>query len=177
MTNLKFEELLLEFKDKIPSYVHRSLMAMCKKNTILQEKIYSELYKKRVIEDLTQEVLLKMVKYSSSYDPNKPFNPWLNSVVRSVCVDFINSNKERFSLEMASPTGSWDNFNFYSGQIVDYNLLLNRLSKSLPEHLRKVFKGFYVDGKPQTQISKDLNLGLRTVSRYITKIKEILKDV
>lgn len=173
---MDLNDLILENKEKIPSYIHRSMIKISGNNSILQDKVMHELYKKKGMEDITQDVLLKICRYGKTFDSSKPFNPWLNSVVKTVCIDFINKNINRFSSEMESPQGSWDNYNFYSGHIVDYNSLLNQLSESLPLDHRKIFKGYYIDGKTQEKISEDLNLGLRTVNRIVKNIKEVISN-
>lgn len=48
------------------------------------------------IDDLSQEVLIKLWKKLPLYDPQKArFRPWLSSVIRNIVIDYIRANTSR----------------------------------------------------------------------------------
>lgn len=58
--------------------------------------------------DLAQEAFLKALKNISSYDPNKPFQPWLNRILHNLYIDGIRHYEKRHVVSMDAPSPADD---------------------------------------------------------------------
>jgi RNA polymerase sigma-70 factor (ECF subfamily) len=52
------------------------------------------------IEDICQEVMIAVYKSRHSYQPDRPFEPWLFAIIRNVTRKHIRRNQERMAVEM-----------------------------------------------------------------------------
>ncbi len=64
---------------------------------VIMERHYSSalalararLFNKSAAEDIVQETFIRAVRKASSYDSAKPFAPWLYTILKNACTDFI----------------------------------------------------------------------------------------
>ncbi len=59
-------------------------------------------------EDAAQEVFIKMMTKIHTYDPSRPFAPWLFRVATNHCRDRLRQRKPVFSLEEGGEDGAWE---------------------------------------------------------------------
>jgi RNA polymerase sigma-70 factor (ECF subfamily) len=69
-----YERLLIELGDAIERYVRHRFGALC------------------FIEDCVQECLLAVHNGRHTYDPHRPFRPWLFTIVRNRTIDLLRSS-------------------------------------------------------------------------------------
>jgi RNA polymerase sigma-70 factor (ECF subfamily) len=55
-------------------------------------------------EDVTQEVLLTMHRVRHTYDPGRPFEPWLFAIARSRLIDHLRRRRRLSALEVMTDT-------------------------------------------------------------------------
>ncbi len=65
-------------------------------------------YSKRIgpehIDDLVQETLMTVHTKRHTYDPTKPFGPWLSAVAKYRWIDFLRASKSNLSVELDEET-------------------------------------------------------------------------
>jgi RNA polymerase sigma factor (sigma-70 family) len=89
-------------------------------------------------EDLVQEVFLRVLKYSRSYDPGLPFQVWLYSMARNACFDsFHKVRAEQMGNEMEHIRSSEPMPEEVMARRQDVKLLQEALER-LPEEKREV---------------------------------------
>jgi RNA polymerase sigma-70 factor (ECF subfamily) len=64
--------------------------------------IYRYCQDKRVAEELSQEVFLRVYKTASSYRPDAKFSTWLYRIATNICLNEIRAGKNRYELELIS---------------------------------------------------------------------------
>jgi RNA polymerase sigma-70 factor (ECF subfamily) len=70
--------------------------------TPLLNFIYRYCQDKRVAEELSQEVFLRVYKTASSYRPDAKFSTWLYRIATNICLNEIRAGKYRYELELIS---------------------------------------------------------------------------
>lgn len=60
------------------------------------------------IDDVVQDTLLSMHRLLHTYDPSRPFGPWLNSIARRRSIDVLRSRGRRAKREVHAPI-AYDN--------------------------------------------------------------------
>ncbi len=77
-----------------------------------QQPIYALCYRmlgnRTEAEDAAQEVFIKMITKIHTYDPSRPFAPWLFRVATNHCRDRLRQRKPIFSLEEGGEEGVWE---------------------------------------------------------------------
>jgi len=54
----------------------------------------------RDIEDICQEVLVAVYKSRHTYQPNRPFEPWLFAIVRKVTANHLRHDRKRLAMQI-----------------------------------------------------------------------------
>lgn len=62
---------------------------------MIRQRIKNE----QTVEDIYQTVLLTIHRARHTYDPTRPFKPWLYSITRNTIFDYLRKNRKRFELE------------------------------------------------------------------------------
>ncbi|HUF72668.1 MAG TPA: sigma-70 family RNA polymerase sigma factor [Gammaproteobacteria bacterium] len=95
------------------------------------------------VEDLVQEVLLSLHKVRASYDPSRPFAPWLQAIVRNRLADgarrYSRSAKREVSMDDEDVTFSEFAANSESEEPNDV-AALHRAVRDLPEGQRRAIE-------------------------------------
>ena len=134
--------------------------------------------------DIANVVFLKVYNKLSTFTEYNSFGGWLRILTNRVAIDYLRKTEnkrivlgeesDRLPLEAANNTTESDLVNQ-----VTYGELLTEFEK-LPETTRRVFKLFYVDDLPISEISKVLKVPKGTIkstlSRTRRKIKKQIKS-
>jgi RNA polymerase sigma-70 factor (ECF subfamily) len=91
----------------------------------------------QAVDDLLQEVLMRVHAYRDSYIPGKPMKPWVNSIARNVIIDF--SEKKKKLLAMFDGTDIGEIAGVHGSQFVAEDQL-DQVLKQMPEDQRVAFK-------------------------------------
>jgi RNA polymerase sigma factor (sigma-70 family) len=133
-------------------------------------------------EDLTQETMLKALKYRTQYTPQTNFKAWVFTIMRNVFINqyrrkvkggtIFDNSKELYLLN--NPTENHDNPSNYM-----LGLDLQKQMGKLDEEYKKPFK-MHFEGFKYQEIADKLNIPIGTVKSRIfiarKKLMEYLPD-
>ncbi len=132
--------------------------------------------------DLTQNVFLKILKYSHSWREDKVFAYWLFRIARNVLVDYHKGSKKFFALEDEMNVAEKDREESVREMEIreSYDFLLEAMSK-LPPGARELielnrFQGFSYKEIADTIASNENAVKVKTF-RAIQKLKEIYTKI
>jgi len=160
-------------------------------------EIYSKYYRKiythinvRVkssedVEELTNDVFLKVYKHLESYDASKAqINTWIYFITNNVIIDYFRKKKLE-TTDVAMFTDDGEAKEIYSMSTNETPLAVivrkemsdnvQRQLRDLPASVRDVASLFFNKDLSHEQISIQLDLPLGTVKGYIYRAREILK--
>lgn len=132
-----------------------------------------------VVDDLLQDVFVKVWEHRASIDPNLSFAAYLFTCSRNTVFNF----KRRLKLEIESAIHlTYDNSGFVES--VDSalhkkeirNLIENVISK-LPLQRQRIFRMCKLDGKSYQEVAEELQISVSTVRDHIVKANKFIKDV
>jgi RNA polymerase sigma-70 factor (ECF subfamily) len=132
--------------------------------------------------DLTQNVFLKILKYSNSWKEDKVFAYWLFRIARNILIDHFNETRKSFNTEDALEVAS--KYPSESGAEMDakesYDFLMEAM-KQLPPGYRELielnrFQGFSYKEIAVTISSNENAVKVKTF-RAIQKLKEIYTKI
>jgi RNA polymerase sigma-70 factor (ECF subfamily) len=111
-------------------------------STVLRRYFAKHISATDEIEDLVQETLLALHRGRHTYDPNRPFEPWLFAIARNAKTDFLRRMLARQSWEVMldeQPTA-------VAGDAIPTSLLADAL-ESLPESQKNAFRHLKLEGR------------------------------
>lgn len=132
--------------------------------------------------DLTQNVFLKILKYSNSWKEDKVFAYWLFRIARNILIDHFNETRKSFNtddtLEVASKYPSESGAEMDAKESYDF---LMEAMKQLPPGYRELielnrFQGFSYKEIAVTISSNENAVKVKTF-RAIQKLKEIYTKI
>ena len=131
-------------------------------------------------DDIVQEILISVHKSLNTYSPDRPFRPWLMSIIHFRRADFL----RKYYNARSNKQTTLDDFDFqkqhvtnpkHAGEYKDIEAAL----QSLPEDQRKVFEMIKVQGYTAKEVAKQTGLSESAVKvsahRTTKKLKKILK--
>jgi RNA polymerase sigma-70 factor (ECF subfamily) len=132
--------------------------------------------------DLTQNVFLKVIRYSHSWKEDKVFTYWLFRIARNILVDFYRGAKRFYDLDEEPEIAVRDMEQSirYSEARESYDLLLDAMSKLPPGYRELIemnrFQGFSYREIAATIDSTENAVKVKTF-RAIQKLKEIYEKI
>lgn len=139
------------------------------------------------MEEVSQEVLIRLWKSLPSYDPAQgPFRPWMSTIIRRAVNTFwaktlTHQKKTQIYLEDSAlqPSAVVDSEMEFDALVEkEWRIYLTNLAL---ERLRKVFSGKaieaftrFLDGEKVEQIAKELQLGVESVYTLRNRVKQRL---
>lgn len=143
-----------------------------------RSKIYGHLMNKigdkSVVDELFQEIFIKLHRFKSKYDPNYPFLPWIFTILRNTCTDYFrkmgrasfDSDYDVETVETPTP----ENLEARVEEIPAFH--------ALPHKQQEAIKLRFNEDLPFEEISKRLKTSpvnaRQLVSRGIKQLKAIL---
>ena len=132
-------------------------------------------------EDLVQEILLSIHKARHTYDPVRPFAPWLWAIARYRFTDFLRKSRDLKKTEFAGESAIEDFRDpALSTSLEDKESLREALLR-LPEKQRRVIELTKLEGrsvKETAQLLKITDVAVRVnVHRGVTSLFGILKEM
>lgn len=132
--------------------------------------------------DLTQNVFVKILKYSHSWKVDKTFAYWLFRIARNILIDYFNENRKFNSEENYQEVAEFDLEE--SLQVQDtkekFELLLDAMSQLPPAYREMIelnrFQGFSYKEIANTISSTENAVKVKTF-RAIQKLKEIYTNI
>ncbi|MBS1761939.1 MAG: RNA polymerase sigma factor [Bacteroidetes bacterium] len=149
-----FEEIYSRYSQKIFSFFYRMLWK-----------------DKQLAEDCTQELFLKLIKHSSTFDETKSFSTWLYSIANNMCKNEYRKAevRKRNSILNAETIAKPENPDWkrFKGALLDY---VNKLS----DEKKSLYILRFQENLPLSEIGEILNIPEGTVkSRIFYLLKEL----
>ena len=132
--------------------------------------------------DLTQNVFVKILKYSHSWKEDKTFAYWLFRIARNILVDFFNENKKFYGTEYDQEIAEMDQTASIKEQDTKekFEILLDAMAKLPPPYRELIelnrFQGFSYKEIAKTIASTENAVKVKTF-RAIQKLKEIYTNI
>ena len=99
LSTLPDEELLNQFKqDRNPDFFAELFR---RHESHVLKKCYRHLKDEDDAKDVSQEVFVRLFTKSHTYQPNLPFEPWLNRIISNRCTDHIKQDKTELHEEIS----------------------------------------------------------------------------
>lgn len=150
------------------------------------EKVYGYFVRmthdREASQDLTQNVFLKVIRYSQSWKEDKTFAYWLFRIARNIMVDFFRGNKHytEYDKEPEIAAREQDEALRNTDTRESYELLLEAMTKLTPDYRELIemnrFQGFSYKEIAATIDSTENAVKVKTF-RAIQKLKEIYEKV
>jgi RNA polymerase sigma-70 factor (ECF subfamily) len=163
-----------------------------KYQNIVKGTIYRYTGNHHEVEDLAQDIFLKMYKASPTYTPQAKFSTWLYRVVVNHCLNY--QRRQRREALFSSVDNSWSGDNKPSLQLAgeqnqhpekllqqqELQAVLKKCISELPDRQRMALILYRFEGLSYKEIAKVLGCSLSAVEsllfRAMTSIKEKLKS-
>ncbi len=131
------------------------------------------------IEDITQEVLISVHKSLDTYSGDRPFKPWLNSIIQFRRTDFLRKHYKvkkvkEASIEKSDIFEEDVTFSTNAGELKD----IENAMKSLPEKQQRIFKRMKIEGYTAQEVADEMDMSVSAVKvsahRTTVKLKDML---
>lgn len=149
---------------------YRVLLNLCQR---WLKRYYSRRVMPSVLDDLVQETMISLHRKRSSYDPTRPFLPWLAAIARYRWIDQLRRTTRAAETEL-----DFDIAADSSDSDIVARLSLDRLLERLPERQSRVIRlvkidGFSVadaavmSGQSEPLVKVNIHRGLKTLAASI----------
>jgi RNA polymerase sigma-70 factor (ECF subfamily) len=134
-------------------------------------------------EDAAQEALIKAITNLHSYDPERPFKPWLLRIASNECIDRIRRRKDSVSLDAMGEDGAWewtpgDSPNPESKFLSEERQLqVRRMLDNLSPADRMVITLFYWEGMPYTEIEAVTGLSVSAIKSRLFRARRTMAEL
>jgi RNA polymerase sigma-70 factor (ECF subfamily) len=130
--------------------------------------------------DVTQSAFISAYVNLRSFNPNKPFSPWIYRILHNGAMNAIKANKRTCSLGAIDETG--DNFlvKFGTDKLIDKTILNKKVRNCLSRldiKYQEILTLSFFDNLKYDEISDILHIPTSTVGVRIKRGKEILKKI
>ena len=157
---MDLEKIVLKYKEiKDEIYFNKLYLET---NKLVKSIIYQYCAEKNIIDDLTQDVYLKIVKNIDNYE-TKNFYNYLYLIAKNTAIDYTRKTRELPNLD---PSYIPDN---------SINPYLNFALSHLDNNLKEIFIMKVLLGYTTKKISEILNSTPKKINNAYYKAKEILK--
>ncbi len=132
------------------------------------------------IEDVVQEVFIKTYENILSYDPARPFSPWIYRIAHNMFVNALRSNSR-----LPFVTVDLDMFSAHTAYEIDpaadeerehARTLVERGLKSLAPIYREIIILYYIEHLGYQEIAEVLHVPIGTVGVRLRRAREALKN-
>lgn len=138
-------------------------------------KVYAYLkghvFERSAVDDLLQQIFLKLHEHRSRYNPSFPFLPWLFSITRNTVIDFSRKKKatpiEDEKLEQIAGIAKASD--------EEPALDLQAALASLPQESRELIQMRFEEGMSFDDISERLRLNAPTVRKRVSRAMKTIK--
>ncbi|HQE91185.1 MAG TPA: sigma-70 family RNA polymerase sigma factor [Anaerolineae bacterium] len=131
-------------------------------------------------EDAAQEALVKAVMHLHTYDPERPFKPWLLRIASNECIDRIRRRKPTVSLDGMGDDGAWE---WQAGHSPnpevemlqqERQVHIQELLQDLPPLDRTIITLFYWEGLSYTEIGEATGLSLSAIKSRLFRARRTM---
>ena len=132
------------------------------------------------VEDLAQEVFIKIYKGLPSFRGDAKLSTWIYRIVRNVCVDHAGHERQMASLDERDEAGRLRHDPGAHDSAFDDFELRDRLEKAireLPPEQRFLISAHYFGGAQYQELADILEMPLGTVKNSLHRAKARLRDL
>jgi RNA polymerase sigma factor (sigma-70 family) len=125
--------------------------------------------------EVVNDAFIKVFNAINSYDDDKPFKPWLCSIVVNTAID-----RRRKELKFQQTTDLDDVASLSHGLTAVANLNVQdilKLMQMLPPVQQTVFNLYEIDGYSHNEIAEMLNITAAISRVYLSRAKENLRNI
>ena len=120
--------------------------------------------------DAVQETLVRVVRHRKRYDPDKPFAPWLFTILRNVCIDLKRKQARRFEVHRRfAELLEWPRNNDTA------EVRAAALLEMLPENDARLLNLRYVEGATAVEIAGRVGCSVEAVKKRFQRIIQRLR--
>lgn len=134
------------------------------------------------VEDIVQDVFLKVYINLNSYDPDKPFSSWIYRIAHNETINFWRKNKRKndmvVSLESESALGNLRDGRNVESEVfarINERVALSAL-KNIGERYRDAIVMNHLEEASYREISEKLDVPIGTVGTLISRGKKLLRE-
>ncbi len=133
------------------------------------------------VEDITQDVLVSVHKSLDSYSADRPFKPWLRSIIQFRRADFLRTHYKKKNIHESVQ----ENVEIHAHDVTfqpDYAELkdIETAILSFPEKQQRIFKLLKIEGYSAKEVAAEMDMSESAVKvsahRTTNKLKDILGD-
>ncbi len=134
-------------------------------------------------EDAAQEALIKAVMHLHTYDPERPFKPWLLRIASNECIDRIRRRKPTVSLDGMGDDGAWEWQAGHSpnpeSEMLQHErqAQIQQLLGSLPPLDRSIIAMFYWEGLSYTEIGEATGLSIPAIKSRLFRARRMMAQL
>ncbi len=140
----------------------------------LANNLYTLLKSWDIVEEVLQEVFVKIWEGRERIDADKPIGPYLNKVGVNLVYDYF----RKIAKDQKLAKQVWMNIELQESELSTNQVLtdqeLIRIIELLPPQRKRVFKLCKLDGKSYLQASRILSISEAAVNDHITKANKFL---
>jgi len=134
-------------------------------------------------EDAAQEALVKAVLNLHTYDPERPFKPWVLRIASNECIDRIRRRKPIVSLDGMGEDGAWE---WHAGHSPnpesemlrhERQVQVQELLENLPPLDRNVITLFYWEGLSYAEISEVTDLTVSAIKSRLFRARRVMAQL
>lgn len=143
---------------------------------VIKKAIHKHLYSKDVffIQDVEQEIIIKVYNKFAQYQPEKPLNDWVYVLSVNHIFDVLRKLKRKALLDDQFKLGH----EMISSECPAREISSKQLLNQLPSKYQDILTRKYIQGYKQKEIAEQLGLPIGTVSTQIQSgIKQLRKII
>lgn len=147
----------------------------------IKNVIIKSLSNQDAAEDIAQEVLISVHKSLSSYQPDKPFKPWLSAIINFRRTDYL---RKYYAQREDKKAVTDDNPEFLAANVTNPNNAgelkdIEAALETLPEQQRRIFKMIKIQGYTAQEVANEMDMNESAVKvsahRTMKKLQGLLK--
>jgi len=131
---------------------------------------------KEEVDDLVQEIFIKVFVNLNSFNPKKKFSPWLFRIAHNQVINFFKKYKRSISLKDELKINEKDNIEENLEKEVIYKIL-NKCLEKMPLNYKEILLLYYFENLSYEEISDALKIPPGTVAIRIFRAKKYLKKI
>ena len=167
-------DLMIKSQQGDKAAYHKLLSAL---RQIILAYTRKKVFNQNITEDVVQDILVAIHKARHTYQPDKPFKPWLNAIIKYKTIDAFRKmgrNKEHETEEPENIETFYANQTNEGAQVLERHDLQKAL-KTLPENQQKVIVMMKVNGLSVREVGKILSLSESAVKVTAHRAYKALK--
>jgi RNA polymerase sigma-70 factor (ECF subfamily) len=127
-----------------------------------------------IAEDITQDVLLKMLTRLDTLQEHEKLTAWMYQITRNSIVDYYRQRQETAELPLDLPEWDYDTDNTVTAEAAQCVL---PFMQQLPEHYREAIKLAEMDGLTQQAVAQQLDISLSGAKSRVQRGRQLLKSL